>query len=64
MGTLATVGKAATLSVLTPEMGPLPDVCISPTVPAFPLLHKGGGPLVYLSMGWKDRAKLLERVQL
>lgn len=28
------------------------------------LIHRGGGPLVYLSMGWNDRAKLLERAQL
>lgn len=28
------------------------------------LLQRGGGPLVYLSMGWNDLAKLLERAQL
>lgn len=28
------------------------------------LFQSGGGPLVYLSMGWNDRAKLLERAQL
>lgn len=28
------------------------------------LVQSGGGPFVYLSMGWNDRAKLLERAQL
>lgn len=28
------------------------------------LVQSGGGPLVYRSMGWNDRAKLLERAQL
>ena len=28
------------------------------------LVQRGGGPLVYLSMGWNDRAKLLERAHL
>ena len=27
-------------------------------------VQSGGGPFVYLSMGWNDRAKLLERAQL
>lgn len=44
--------------------GPNPPYMTSTAADGICLLQRGGGPFVYLSMGWNDRAKLLERAQL
>lgn len=54
------------------DVGPLVWDGFRPNPPSAPstaadsvcLVQRGGGPFVYLSMGWNDRAKLLESAQL
>jgi len=43
---------------------PTPPCATSTVADGICLVQSGGGPFVYLSMGWNDRAKLLERAQL
>lgn len=43
---------------------PNPPYATSAAADGICLVQSGGGPFVYLSMGWNDRAKLLERAQL
>lgn len=43
---------------------PKPPYATSSAADGVCSVQSGGGPFVYLSMGWNDRAKLLERAQL
>lgn len=43
---------------------PNPPYATSTAADGVCLVQSGGGPFVYRSMGWNDRAKLLERAQL